>query len=100
MLGLCLTPSPSTKPEYRPLYSETQPDATSKDGRLELLRKINVQLKTWKDLLHRFLKSNDDQVGMTFICSHQRSQQVALTAPATHVVQQCMHATSLTKPVT
>ena len=65
MLGLCLTPSSSTKPEYHKLYSEAQPDAASKEGRLELLRKINLQLKTWKDLLHRFLKSNDDQVGNT-----------------------------------
>jgi translation initiation factor eIF-2B subunit epsilon len=62
MLGLCLTASTSIKPEYRQLYSDTAPDTASKEGRLELLRKVNLQLKTWKDLLHRFLKSNDDQV--------------------------------------
>lgn len=63
MLGLCLTASSCVKPEYHPLYAETQPDTGSKEGRLELLRKVNMQLKAWKDLLHRFLKSNDDQVG-------------------------------------
>lgn len=62
MLGLCLTASSCVKPEYHPLYAETQPDTGSKEGRLELLRKVNMQLKAWKDLLHRFLKSNDDQV--------------------------------------
>ena len=62
MLGLCLPANSSTKPEYAALYPDAQQDAGSKDGRLELLRRINAQFKAWKDLLHRFLKSNDDQV--------------------------------------
>ena len=61
MLGLCLPAGPATRPEYRPLYAKAYQDPRSKEGRLELLRKINAQLRAWKDLLHRFLKSNDDQ---------------------------------------
>ena len=63
MLSLCLPPSPSVRPEYRGLFADSQLDAASKAGRLELLKSINGQLREWKELLRRFLKSSDDQVG-------------------------------------
>lgn len=63
MLGLCLPPTPAVKAEYRALYPDLQVGPSTKEGRLELLRRINMQLKAWKELLHRFLKSADDQVG-------------------------------------
>ena len=63
MLSLCLPPSPSVRPEYRGLFADSQLDAASKAGRLELLKSINGQLREWKELLRRFLKSSDDQLG-------------------------------------
>jgi hypothetical protein len=63
MLSLCLPPSPSVRPEYRGLFADAALDAASKAGRLELLKSINGQLREWKELLRRFLKSSDDQVG-------------------------------------
>lgn len=69
MLGLCMPAGPATKPEYCALYGETRSDFRSKEGRLELLRKANAQLKSWRELLHRFLKSNDDQARVATICS-------------------------------
>lgn len=62
MLSLCLPPSAAVKAEYRSLFPEGHLDAKSKDGRLELLRRINAQLKSWRALMQRFLKCNDDQV--------------------------------------
>ncbi|KAL4854088.1 putative translation initiation factor eIF-2B subunit epsilon [Chlorella vulgaris] len=62
MLSLCLPPSSSVKPEYMRLFPDAQVDICGREGRLELLRRLNGQLKAWKGLLQRFLKSNDDQV--------------------------------------
>lgn len=73
MLGLCLPPASAVKAEYRSLYPDLQVGPTTKEGRLELLRRINAQLRAWKELLHRFLRSADDQVGAVplpgFACS-------------------------------
>lgn len=62
MLSLCLPPGSTVKAEYYTLFPEGQLDTKSKEGRLELLRRINAQLKSWKALMQRFLKSSDDQV--------------------------------------
>lgn len=65
MLSLCLPPSAAFKPEYGTLFPQAQVELQSNEGRLELLRRLNAQLKAWKDLLRRFLKSNDDQVAFS-----------------------------------
>eukprot|EP00887_Chlorella_sp_A99_P001611 scaffold8.g1611.t1 len=62
MLGLCLPHPPATRPEYRALYPEHGLDMTSREGRLELLKRMVTQLKRWRTLLHKFLRSEDDQV--------------------------------------
>lgn len=62
MLNLCLAPGPTIKSEYHGLFPDAPLDSRSNQGRLELLRRINAQLKAWKALMHRFLKSSDDQV--------------------------------------
>ena len=62
MLGLCLPPNVLVKSEYRSLYPAMELGGLNKDIHLELLRRMNAQLKRWRPLLHRFLKSNDDQV--------------------------------------
>lgn len=62
MLDLCLPPPPAAKAEYRSLYCEAAADPAAPAGRLELLRRVNAQLRAWKELLQRFLRSADDQV--------------------------------------
>lgn len=62
MLGLCLPAPPTVQKMYRSLYISSDVDAASKEGRIELLRRAIERLTTWQDLLHKFLKSDDDQV--------------------------------------
>ena len=62
MLTLCLPAGPAVKPEFRELFQEEPIESTTKEGRLDMLRRVNAQLKAWKALLHRFLKCADDQV--------------------------------------
>ncbi|PSC74700.1 Translation initiation factor eIF-2B subunit epsilon [Micractinium conductrix] len=62
MLSLCLPAGPATRPEYRSLFPEGKVDPSSKEGCMELLRRINAQLRAWKALMQRFLRNSDDQV--------------------------------------
>ena len=69
MLGLCLPPSELVKSEYRSLYPVMELGVLSKEIHLELLRRMNAQLKRWRPLLLRFLKSTDDQVPASTCCN-------------------------------
>eukprot|EP00198_Chlamydomonas_reinhardtii_P001454 XP_001690790.1 predicted protein [Chlamydomonas reinhardtii] len=61
LLNLGLPPPPRTPAEYLPLFKTVAPEA-SKEGQLALLRGFKQALADWRDLLQRFLKSEDDQV--------------------------------------
>jgi hypothetical protein len=43
-------------------------------GRVELLKAFAAQLKEWGSLLQRFLKSEDDQVRVTWVTDRSRSE--------------------------
>lgn len=62
LLSLCLPAHPNIKFENLELFPDAKVNPHSKPGQLELLRRVNAQLKAWKHLLQRFLKSSDDQV--------------------------------------
>ena len=61
-LGLCLPAPLAVSREYRALYSASDLDAESKEGKLELLKRAATQLHRWRDLLTKFLKNEEDQV--------------------------------------
>ncbi len=52
----CCPPCPHSPPA-------AAPDTSTSEGKLALLRYYKTALAEWKDLLQRFLKSEDDQVG-------------------------------------
>jgi hypothetical protein len=49
--------------EYRSLFPASAPGTSTKGGREALLKAFVAQLDEWKDMLQRFLKGDDDQVG-------------------------------------
>jgi translation initiation factor eIF-2B subunit epsilon len=60
-LGLCLPAPPFVIDEYKSLYSSEEPTST-KEGKLELLKKALGTMQRWASLLQKFLKNEDDQV--------------------------------------
>lgn len=62
MLGLCLPAPTSCRSEYRELYTHSAPEAGSREGLVELLQRASAQVRRWKALLQKFLRSEDDQV--------------------------------------
>jgi translation initiation factor eIF-2B subunit epsilon len=57
-LGLCLPPpAKCVSEEYKTLYAAGVPGSLR-----ELLKRTQMQLKTWASLLQKFLKNEDDQV--------------------------------------
>lgn len=57
-------PCPSwVSSEYCSLFPSEAPDSSSKEGKLALLGHFKKQLEEWGNLLRRFLRSEDDQVG-------------------------------------
>lgn len=63
LLQLCLPCPDWVSPEYGSLFPSEAPDSSTKDGKLALLSRFKQQLTEWGNLLRRFLKSEDDQVG-------------------------------------
>lgn len=61
MLGLCLPAPPATRSEYRELYTAAAPEPGNRAYLLDLLKRSGLQLRRWKDLLHKFLRNEDDQ---------------------------------------
>lgn len=64
LLNLALPPPPKTPADYVPLFKTAAPDTSTSEGKLALLRYYKTALAEWKDLLQRFLKSEDDQVDL------------------------------------
>lgn len=65
MLGLCLPAPLSIRSEYRSLYApaSAMPEpGNNKDVLLGLLKAAQAQIVRWRALLHKFLRSEDDQV--------------------------------------
>ena len=61
-LGLCLPPPKNVIDEYKSLYASDEPDASTNQGKLDLLKRAMSTLKRWASLLQKFLKNEDDQV--------------------------------------
>ena len=85
MLALCLPAGASARPEHHALFPSDHVDLQGKGGRLELLRRLHVQLRAWKDLLRRFLKSNDDQAR----AGRHASTHSAARSPPTSAASVC-----------
>jgi translation initiation factor eIF-2B subunit epsilon len=62
LLSLCLPAPVRTREEYRDLYEKNTPDTATSAGRQELLSRLQARLTKWKDLLMRFVKSEEEQV--------------------------------------
>ncbi|GFR46848.1 hypothetical protein Agub_g8488 [Astrephomene gubernaculifera] len=62
LLALGLPPPPRTPQDYLPLFKAVAPDTRTSEGKLALLRGFKQALQDWRDLLQRFLRSEDDQV--------------------------------------
>ncbi|KAG2491384.1 hypothetical protein HYH03_010176 [Edaphochlamys debaryana] len=62
LLALGLPPPHRTPADYVPLFKTVAPDTSTSEGKLALLRSFKQLLSDWRDLLQRFLKSEDDQV--------------------------------------
>ncbi|KXZ48102.1 hypothetical protein GPECTOR_30g197 [Gonium pectorale] len=62
LLALGLPPPNRTPADYVPLFKNAAPDTSTQEGKLELLRTFKKALSDWRDLLQRFLRSEDDQV--------------------------------------
>lgn len=61
-LGLCLPPPHIIIDEYKSLYNSKDINSSTKEGRIELLRRATMQLRQWQDLLQKFVRGEEDQV--------------------------------------
>ena len=72
--GLCLPAAPRVRGEYRALFPDQAPDTESKAGKADLLGAFGRHLAEWGPMLQRFLRDEDDQVGV-------RQQATPVTQP-------------------
>jgi len=64
IMGMCLLPPKQLDPEYASLYAAAEPDLSSNNGKLALLRQFKAHLVEWGPLLQKFLREEDDQVDL------------------------------------
>lgn len=64
LMDLQAPPAPTVGSRFQPLFAGTQPDVSTKAGKVALLTAFKTTLKEWAATLRKFLLDEDDQFEM------------------------------------
>jgi len=64
IMGMCLPAPSAISSEYSGLYAKEEPDLSTNQGNLSLLRALKGHLSEWAALLQKYLRAEDDQVDL------------------------------------